>query len=255
MNCLHIEIEFSRLNSKQLAALTIVNLIVMVGNVIANISVMYALVKTKQMANITCKLIFVLSTSDLMIGVLVQNLFMASFYERNCLLQKVLRFFSLFLAHFSCYIIAILGIDRYIRIKYFTKFKTIWAKKVVLTLICIAFFHALQHAVMGVIDSIMNSRVSFILYIAIEGTIAVMIVFLQIKTITISNKICGTSNISTAERTNEKITRLSLRTMILLCFFMVPQLLITNILKTKNQDQLSDNERSMLQVIYCLSVH
>ena len=254
MNCLHIEIEFSRLSSRNLAALTIINLILMVGNVIANISVMYVLIKTKQMTNITCKLIFVLSTSDLMIGVFVQNLFMASFYERNCLLQKILRFFSLFLTHFSCYIIAILGIDRYIRIKYFTKFKTIWTKKVVLTLMCIAFCHALQLAVMAVIDSIMNSRVSFILYIAIEGIIAVIIVFLQIKTITISNKICATSNISTAERTNKKITRLSLRIMLLLCFFMAPQLLITNILKTKNQDQFSDSERSVLQVIYCLSV-
>ena len=99
---------------------------------IANISVMYVLIKTNQMTNITCKLIFVLSKSDLMIGVFVQNLFMASFYERNCLLQKILRFFSLFLTHFSCYIITILGIDRYIRIKYFTKFKTIWTKKVVI---------------------------------------------------------------------------------------------------------------------------
>lgn len=121
-------------------------------------------------------------------------------------------------------------------------------------LMCIAFCHALQLAVMAVIYSIMNSRVSFILYIAIEGTIAVIIVFLQIKTITSSNKICATSNISIAERTNKKITRLSLRIMLLLCFFMAPQLLITNILRTKNQDQFSDSERSVLQVIYCLSV-
>ena len=64
-----------------------------------------------------------------MIGLFVQNLFMASFYERNCLLEKVLRLLSIFLPHFSTYIIAILGVDPNLRIKYFVKFKTIWKKK------------------------------------------------------------------------------------------------------------------------------
>lgn len=254
MNCLQVGIDFSLLNSRHLAALTIFNLILMVGNVIANLLVMYVLIKTKQIANITCKLIFVLSSSDLMIGLFVQSLFMALFYDRNCLLEKVLRFFSIFLIHFSGSIITILGIDRYIRIKYFSKFKTIWTNKVITILICLAFLHGLYLAVVAIINSVMNSKVVFYLYIVLESTIAATLVFLQIKTIRTSNRVYGTSNISAAQRTNKTITKLSLRIMLLLCLFMAPQLLITNIIRTTNQDQFNDNEKSVLQVIYCISV-
>ena len=206
------------------------------------------------MVNITCQLIFMLSSSDLRIGLFVQNLFITSFYDRTCLLEKVLRFFSIFLTHFSALIIAILGIDRYIRIKYFAKFKAIWTNKVVSILMCLAFLHDLYLAVMAVINSVMNSKVAFYLYIALESTIVAAIVFLQIKTIRASNRVCTTSNISTAERINKKITKLSLRIMILLCLFVAPQLLITNIMRTTNQDQFNGNEKSVLQVIYCLSL-
>ena len=71
MTCFRFGIDFSRLNLKYLAALTIVNLNLMVGNVIANILVMYILIKTSQIENITRKLMFVLSTSDLIIGLFV----------------------------------------------------------------------------------------------------------------------------------------------------------------------------------------
>ena len=129
-----------------------------------------------------------LSTSDLMVGLFVQNLFMASFYERNCLLEKVLRFISTFFIHFSCYIIAILGVDRYIRIKFFPKFKTLWTKNVVLTFMFIAFFHALLLGVIVVMNSVKNSPIAFFLYIAFEGTLASIMTILQIKSIRISKK-------------------------------------------------------------------
>ena len=48
MTCFRIGIDFSRVNSKHLAALTIVNLNLIVGNVITNILVMYILIKTNQ---------------------------------------------------------------------------------------------------------------------------------------------------------------------------------------------------------------
>ena len=215
---------------------------------------MYILIKTSQIENITCKLMFVLSTSDLMIGLFVQNLFMASFYERNCLLEKVFRFTSTFLTHFSCYIIAILGVDRYIRIKHFAKFKTICTKKVVLTLMCTAFFHALHLAVMVIMNSVKNSPVGFFLYIAFQGTFAGIIMILQIKTIKTSNKVCVISNISSAQRTNKRITKLSLRIILALRIFVVPEIIISNLLRTINQDQFRDNQRSVLEFIYCLTL-
>ena len=120
--CYRIGIDFSYLNAKYLAALTAINLIVMVGNVSANAMVMYVLIKTKQIVNMSCKVIFMLSTFDLVIGALVQNLFAAVIYKRNCLFEAVFRFASVFAPHVSFYAVAIIGIDRYIRIKYFANF-------------------------------------------------------------------------------------------------------------------------------------
>lgn len=59
------EIQFSNLNSRQLATLKLFNLIIMAGNVSLNIKI---LSKTKQIANITFIIIF------FMLSTLVQNL-------------------------------------------------------------------------------------------------------------------------------------------------------------------------------------
>ena len=54
--CSKLEIHSSRFNSRQLAVLTIFNLIVMLGNVSLNILVIHTLNKTKQIANVTFNL-------------------------------------------------------------------------------------------------------------------------------------------------------------------------------------------------------
>ena len=72
------------LNTRQLAELAVCNILLIMGNVITNVLVMYILIKTKQISNVTCKLIFMLSISDLLIAVFVQTLLTAELYVRNC---------------------------------------------------------------------------------------------------------------------------------------------------------------------------
>ena len=52
-----------------------------------------------------------------------------------------------FLANLSSYTIAIIGIDRYIRTKYYTNFRAIWTTKVVTSLICIGCLLSLFQAI------------------------------------------------------------------------------------------------------------
>ena len=73
----------SYLTSTQVLVVVLLNTVLMVGNIIANGLVIYILIKTKQVSNITCKLIFMLSISDLMIGVFAQNLCTIHFYEKK----------------------------------------------------------------------------------------------------------------------------------------------------------------------------
>ena len=253
--CYGIGIDFSYLNSKYLAALTVINLIVMVGNVSANAVVMYVLIKTKQIVNTTCKVIFMLSTSDLLTGALTQNLFTAVFYKRSCLFEAACRFTSIFIVHVSFYATAIIGIDRFIRIKYFTNFKTIWTRKVVLTLMCIGVFFALLLGVIAELPLIfLTLRMAFIVSITIDGTVVIIMIFLQIKTIKASNNVHGNSTVTAAEETNKKITKLSLRIMLLLCMFLTPYIVVTNLVRAIIPSQLSYNKRAVLEFVYCLTL-
>lgn len=253
--CYGIGIDFSYLNSKYLAALTVINLIVMVGNVSANAVVMYVLIKTKQTVNTTCKVIFMLSTSDLLTGALAQTLFTAVFYKRSCLFEAVCRFTSIFIVHVSFYATAIIGTDRFIRIKYFTNFKTIWTRKVVLTLMCIGVFLALLLGVIAELSLIfLTLRMAFIVSITIDGTVVIIMIFLQIKTIKASNNVHGNSTVTAAEETNKKITKLSLRIMLLLCMFLTPYIVVTNLVRAIIPSQLSYNKRAVLEFVYCLTL-
>ena len=75
--CFRDEIHISFLTYTQLVTVSIFNELVMVGNVIGNTLVIYVLIKTKHLSNVACKLIFMLSVSDLMVGAFGQNLFFA----------------------------------------------------------------------------------------------------------------------------------------------------------------------------------
>ena len=88
MNCYSEILEASLLTSEQLSIITVINLILMIANITANTLVIYVLVKTKQILQITCKLIFLLSTSDLLSGIFCQNLLLVIFFQQNAQLLK-----------------------------------------------------------------------------------------------------------------------------------------------------------------------
>ena len=93
MKCFtYFEMRMWFLNTRQFAVLVICNILLIVGNIITNVLVMHTLIKTKQISIVTRKLIFMLSASDLLIAIFVQNLLTAVLYVINC---------SLFLAQIS----------------------------------------------------------------------------------------------------------------------------------------------------------
>ena len=125
MNCYRYTFQYAVLSEKQLTILTIINSIVMTENIVTNVTVIYILIKTKQIVNITGKLIFMLSISDLMIGLFCQNLQTTIFYEKNCVLMDLSLIISVLCVHLSMYSIAIIGIDRCLRIKHYANFKAL----------------------------------------------------------------------------------------------------------------------------------
>ena len=141
MNCYSEIFQASLLTSGQVAARTVVNLILMLANIFANSLVIYILIKTKQILQIACTPIFMLSASDLLLGLFCQNLLFTMFYVFTII--EVYSFFVTFFLHSSCYTVTIIGVDRYLRIKHCRNFRTIWTTAVVLKLFRVAVFFLL----------------------------------------------------------------------------------------------------------------
>ena len=221
VNCLAYMIDFSNFTFRQLIILTVFNEVLISVNVITNALVIYILIKTKQISNATCKLILVLSVSDTLLGIVAQPLFTIEFYKANCLVATTCLFVSVFLTHVSGYTIAIIGIDRYIRIKYFVNFKAIWTTRVVLTLSCIGCIFALIQALVITTGFLLRKEeIAKRIYIAIDSTIIALVILLQLQTIKTSKALHNESTISASERIDKKILKLSIRVMTFLCFLL-----------------------------------
>ena len=249
--CFSYSINVTYLTLCHLVILTVINVIVMVGNVVLNTLVMYILTKTNQLSNITCKVILTLSMSDLVTGAVAQNLFLAVLYSPSCSINLVTRTISTFSTNFSGYTTAILGVDRFVRIKYFTKVKTILTSR--FTLISMAFLAALFNAVgvpMGLLLMKENLFASVALVLAV--TVVTSVTLLQVLVIRTSNAVSNES-IDNSQVVNKKINKLSMSIMLALLFFTTPFLFISS-MKDFIQDLSSKNLKSGYEFTFGISV-
>ena len=246
VNCYRPSLEISFLNQRQVNALAMANSVVMAGNVITNMFVICILVKTRQIRENTFKIILMLSVSDLMMGLLVQNLNTVVLYERNCILMYTHAFVAGFIVHLSIYTIAIIGIDRYIRIKHFVNFKTLWTTRVLLTLIFIAVFLSLLQAIMILVGFLSGIEyITIPVYFGVDGVIISGIIYLQILTMRTSSAVFNESRITASEIINKKISKLSMRIMLLFCCFMLPHLIMF-VSREFIRDRLNEYEKSFV---------
>ena len=251
--CFSYSINVTYLTLSHLVILTVINVIVMVGNVVLNTLVIYILTKTNQLSNITCKVILTLSMSDLVTGAVAQILFLAVLYSPSCSINLVTRTISTFSTNFSGYTTAILGVDRFVRIKYFTKVKTILTSRFILTLISMAFLAALFNAVgvpMGLLLMKENLFASVALVLAV--TVVTSVTLLQVLVIRTSNAVSNES-IDNSQVVNKKINKLSMSIMLALLFFTTPFLFISS-MKDFIQDLSSKNLKSGYEFTFGISV-
>lgn len=243
------------LTYRQVAVLTASNVGLMIANINGNILVIYVLIKTEQIGNISSMLIFMLTILDLLIGAVGQSLFLCVIYGAKCLIVQVALSLSVFLIYLSFYTIALMSVDRYIRIKHYANFTTIWTIKVVSTLICVACLFALSQTVMMSFslmtsNAVLISQVKNVMDVIVVG----LIILLQIQTIRTSNAVHSESTVSQSRRFNKRVVQLSKRIILLFCFFVTPCIITVNILRSDIQDEFSNDDKSILQFIFCLSM-
>ena len=254
VSCHSSSIDASYFTYRHLATLSVLNLIVMVGNVIANGLVIHILIKTKQLSNVACKLIFMLSISDLMIGAFAQSLFFAVIYGTNCLIQILSRTVSVFFTNLSSYTISLMGIDRFIRIKYYANFRAILKKKFIFTsisLVCLAvLFNGIGFPICLVLKKEpIFSSVSF--YLAALAFI--IVTFMQVLLIRTSKVMSRESSVDASRATTKKITTLSIRILLTKYFLSLPFLEVTFV-RFRLHDSSNENGKVILEFIYCISV-
>lgn len=141
------------------------------------------------------------------------------------------------------YVVAVISIDRYVRIKDYANFKRIWTT--------LALFQALMVTMAFILR---KPRIGKLVYAAMDCMIIGVIFWLQIQTIRTSNAINSELTISTLGNINKKIAKLSIRIMILFCFFYVPCFIVGIIVRHFIIHRLNANKKIMLGFLSCLSV-
>ena len=113
---------------------------------------------------------------------MLKNLYTAAFYEKSCFLVKILVFVTAFLMHLSGYMIAIIGVDRYCRIKYYVKFKNLWSAKIVLIFICSGSLLAFFQVVMITVGLVLElDRFVVPVYFTMDLVVVGVTIILQVK--------------------------------------------------------------------------
>ena len=130
-SCLKKLLVVESLVQTQVVVLNVINWTLIILNLITKPLVKYILIATKQITNITFKLIFILSLSDLLTGLFVQSLFTTIIYKQGSIIKVAYISILIFLFHLSMYTIAIICIDRYLRIKDYANLKALQTKRVV----------------------------------------------------------------------------------------------------------------------------
>ena len=247
-NCQKIAFDVKYLTYCQLAALTVVNLIILPANLITNALVLYILIKTKQVSNVSCKIIFMLGLSDLLIASFVQTLFLAVIYDKACSVKISSIFLSTFLAHLSAYTIAIMGVVRFVRIKYKVSYKAVLTPKNLNIWVLIGWLASLIHAVILTIGLLVDEeQVVRTVGLIVDGLVFGIVVALQIITIRQSNSMVEElQSQNTFQETSARITKLCTRIMLVMALCITP-LLLVNFIRNKINDQLNDQEKSLIE--------
>ena len=130
-----------------------------------------------------------------------QSLLAVILHEKYaCSFKVAFTFLSVFFYHFGSYIVVLLGIDRYLRIKHYSNFRRIWTTKVATILIIVMFFLVSLEALLITLSSALEKRKTVLpFYITIDSIIIGTVAFLQINTIRITNALHNESTVSASK--------------------------------------------------------
>ena len=255
--CLTSAVDIANLNYSQRFTLTAIDVMLLVTNAAANSLVIYVLIKTKQLTSVSCKFLMMLSLTDILIAFFTQSLFIIVLFEIKCPVKIASQFVSAFLSRGSSYTVAVIGVDRFIRIKYRMNYMSILTNTFATILMLLAFFLALIQATVITVGLLINKEQTVrSAGMAIDGSVVLFVLLLQVATMKIIRRINSQIRPDSShilQEANKKVTKLCSRIMILLVLFITP-FLIVSFIRNRIRHQLRTEQKSVLEFIFRLSM-
>lgn len=256
-DCLTSAVDIASLNYSQRFTLTTIDVMLLVTNAVANVLVIYVLINTKQLTSVSCKFLLMLSLTDILIALFTQSLFIVVLFETKCRVKIASQFVSAFLSRVSSYTVAVIGVDRFIRIKYRMNYMSILTNAFATILMLLAFFLALIQATVITVGLLINKEQSVrSVGMAIDGSVVLFVLLLQVATMKIIRRINSQIRPDSShilQEANKKITKLCSRIMVLLVLFITP-FLIVSFIRNRIRHQLHTEQKSVLEFIFRLSM-
>lgn len=204
------------------------------SNLVLNSSVVYALIKTKQLNNISMKLILCLSVSDVLLAVLGQSLFVlmlstSSWDVSNCSIDTAVEFLVLFFVHTSAYIILLIGYDRYYRIRYLNRYSQVVKHCYLQTALMVAVLLSVLEVSMQVVGIQYHFwDVSSVIALGIDGCIiAVMLLPYALTMFTMKQRVRKSSDRSILETVDNVVSTMTSRILVAILVTYLPYVIFS----------------------------
>ena len=209
--------------------LILINSILLIANVFTNALVIYLLVKTKQFSNYSMKFMLLLATSDILTAATVQTIQILSLpvpLETLCSISVLEPFFTAVMPRISLYTILIIGLDRYIRVRYTLNFRIILTSTgayILMIGVCrLSVVNGSLNTVGAYYDGHMGNVLTGMTGF-IDITLFLFVIALQMRTMCImKTRVADAENPEVLDETSTKIIKLSSRIMILFIICVIP---------------------------------
>ena len=244
------------LNNFQMILLSVFNAVTMVGNLLANLTVILCLIKTEQIKNMSCKLVFQLSLSNALVATITQPLVLVDIVRGNSFCEvKILSQCSTFFARVPIYTINLIGYDRYLRVRYpVTHQERLSPFRVYMMLLLIWVVALLSTLSMPVGFLIKLDTVRGISGF-IDFSMVLVVIFFQMKTIwaTHTHRI-SPENPSILEETQKRIVKLIARIVVMFIITVLP-FFILKLLKSIIMNKLKETSKGYLEFAFQFSLN
>lgn len=249
-------LEIIQLNGYRLWLVAMSNAVIMVGNFLANSLVILCLIKTNQTTKPSYRMIFQLSLSDVLVATITQPLVqVARIDSRRSCAVIISTHFSFIFTRISTYTIALIGYDRYLRVKFPMTFQDRLTPCRVYVILFAMWLVALLNTCLMLSGLMMESQIVWGLAGFIDFSAMVIVIYLQIKTVMAANVHRNSvENLSVLEDTQKKIVKVAARIVLMFLIMELPYFVCV-LVKAIVINRLSEIDRGYLELAFQMSVN